>query len=280
MLAVRERGTGWCEGMQHHKARSPRHHQRCPRSPDGRPGHMRSGRDVFASEAANASRHQVGPLKADGRTGSIDLGARKAKDCRGQGKRMQAGRRIIGCNLRFVVQVIHQPADRWQPEQHASQGTQDEEPKRIAPAHVLGLMGENRHQFVRCESLPQVPGDIHPGPPPASGECRVGKAIDDVYALIRKSHLHGGHAKGVVERERVQRQRLHDARMPTGGSYAVERRVRESCVQEDVKDGMNRRQQVMQRNEAEDPKVLLRRRDPRNRADQVVAYNRTDAQHE
>jgi hypothetical protein len=152
---------------------------------------------------------------------------------------MLPGSGIIRRDLRFVGQVIHEASDGRQPKEHTGQGTQGEEPQRIAATHVLRLVGKNGHQFVLREPLRQVLGDIHLRPPIAGRECRVWKTVYHPYASGAEARPGRGQMDSAASGRRLQWQRAHDMRVTPRGTQAVEGGESETGVQEGVEDRMH-----------------------------------------
>ena len=246
---------------------------------------MRSWQRRFAGKSPDPARKQVGALESDRRLSDAGVSAARVSAARFSAAESQdRGRErerkapcglVVRRDLPLVLEVRGDPAQRRQPEEHRSECAQREQPERVAAPEVHRLVREYGSELVRGEAVGKVRCHEHAGCQPPRHERRRGKAVDHAHSSEAQARARGGLGDQGSGHHGTQRERTHHARMTNERRSPLEQHVDDAGVEQIVREFVHGCEQQMQRDEAEDAEMHLRRGEPWYGAEEMVAEHRT-----
>lgn len=137
-------------GVRHDQRGRDEHSEHAGAARERHPRHVRPCRLCLAKELTDASIDKVASVQADAARNRPTVAVLCAGEDRGcEHDWLSAG--PVGTQLDFISQVRCEPANEWQPVQHAGEEAEKGKSQRITPSYVSVFVFEHGGELLRLE---------------------------------------------------------------------------------------------------------------------------------
>lgn len=270
---------GSAQWMGHDRPRDPDKKQGARRAGDRSTSHMGTCDWRLTSETPDTPFENVVSSEADDaryRSWGTERGDGEESGC--QHQRPVPGRAIIGLNLRFIRDIVGEPTQRRQPEQCTREESQERKAKRVTTRDMRPLVRQDRRELRRRQPFRQLGGDIHAGLDETCRERGVRQPCDHANRVSREARSTSRDGEGVplcrVGRVEVSENATHLPPCPESVPCGVEK----TRNNEEMDEAVDRRQQHVQRHQAQGSDVIRVSQQRLCALRHVVSKHRTDAE--